>query len=234
MHAPYSQDFGEVGQENFGKFRFQFAKTLLPIVSGACPLKLLEVGCGFGEFARILDNLNLNFSVFLADVDFKKVRYVRQLGFSACNLNLNGVLPFKDASFEGVIMLEVIEHIPNAEGVITEVSRILRKGGFLLLSVPNTGHYAHRIKYLLYGSVFQDSDHYRFFNKRQLEKLLTDNNFAVENFIASGYIPLLNRLRSYRGRTPEYFTVPRVFQSILGNNFFVLARNRSATRASQS
>jgi SAM-dependent methyltransferase len=45
-------------------------------------------------------------------------------------------LSYPDASFDVLICLEVLEHVPNYQAAIAEFSRVLRPGGYLLLSVP--------------------------------------------------------------------------------------------------
>jgi len=45
-------------------------------------------------------------------------------------------LPFADASFDTVLLLEVLEHVADARGVLAEISRVLKPGAVLLISVP--------------------------------------------------------------------------------------------------
>lgn len=45
-------------------------------------------------------------------------------------------LPFADASFDCVICAEVLEHIPDYQGVLAEIRRVLKPGGVLAVSVP--------------------------------------------------------------------------------------------------
>ena len=45
-------------------------------------------------------------------------------------------LPFADASIDTVLLLEVLEHVGDAPGVLAGIARVLKPGGLLLLSVP--------------------------------------------------------------------------------------------------
>jgi len=50
--------------------------------------------------------------------------------------DLGGALPFEDASFDTIILSDVLEHIPTPETTWREMARILAPGGHLLLNVP--------------------------------------------------------------------------------------------------
>ncbi len=45
-------------------------------------------------------------------------------------------LPFADASFDTVLSIEVLEHVPDPDRMLAEVRRVLRPGGALLVTVP--------------------------------------------------------------------------------------------------
>src|SRR5260370_12627705 len=49
-------------------------------------------------------------------------------------------LPFPDGSYDYVFCIEVLEHVPNPFGTLTEIQRVLKPGGVLILSVPNPYH----------------------------------------------------------------------------------------------
>lgn len=45
-------------------------------------------------------------------------------------------LPFEDCSFNGALCTQVLEHVPNPEAFLSEICRVLKPGGLLILSAP--------------------------------------------------------------------------------------------------
>lgn len=52
-------------------------------------------------------------------------------------------LPFASESFDAVVSFETIEHVPDAEAFLTEMTRVLRPGGTFICSTPNIAYTAH-------------------------------------------------------------------------------------------
>ena len=59
-------------------------------------------------------------------------------------------LPMSSASFDVVLCTEVLEHVPNPIEVVREISRVLRPGGWLVLTAP-LGSGLHQVPYHYYG-----------------------------------------------------------------------------------
>lgn len=47
-------------------------------------------------------------------------------------------LPFRDASFDGVVLTEVLEHVPDPGQAVREMARVLKPGGYCYVSVPQS------------------------------------------------------------------------------------------------
>ena len=96
-------------------------------------------------------------------------------------VEVDGEWPLRDASFDVVWAGETIEHVADTAAWLSQVRRVLRSGGSLLLSTPAHG----RLTMLCLAlsarrmDVHFDprSDHLRFYTRRTLARLLADFGF---------------------------------------------------------
>ncbi len=65
--------------------------------------------------------------------------------------DLSSYFPFRETSFDLVVMLEVIEHLENIPHAFREIARVLRPGGRAIVSTPNRLNASSRIHHLLTG-----------------------------------------------------------------------------------
>ena len=107
---------------------------------------LLDVPAGEGALAARL--LDLDLAVTCCDLH---PEIFRLPGLEIKRGDLSGDLPYPDDSFDYVTCIEGLEHIENPHQAVREFSRILHRGGQLILSIPNTLNIEERLKWLLYG-----------------------------------------------------------------------------------
>jgi SAM-dependent methyltransferase len=169
-------------------------------VSGraGAPPRVLDVGCGEGRFAALLARTGAR--VVGVDVAPEPLRRARN-AHPRLQLELMGgeaSLPFEDCSFDAVWAGEVIEHVADTQGWLSELRRVLRSGGALLLSTPNHG----RLQVLLMGLCARRFDarfdprgeHLRFYTRRTLAALLADLGFEEVSVRGAGGLPGLRPL----------------------------------------
>lgn len=66
-------------------------------------------------------------------------------------VNLLKGLPYPDASFDVVTLVEVIEHLENHRAALSELARVLKPGGILILTTPNVMRIKSRLHFFLTG-----------------------------------------------------------------------------------
>ena len=99
---------------------------------------VLDVGCGYGVLIRTLSSL-LKEGIFVGgDLVRESIASNDILadGPEFMTIDLDKPLPFKNGSFDIVIAIEVIEHLSNLAGFFSEMGRILKKGGILVITAP--------------------------------------------------------------------------------------------------
>ena len=99
--------------------------------------KILDLGCGNGISARLLNQADFN--VVGTDISPLFLEEAREwenprLQYRICDVI---ELPFESGSFDVICSNELIEHLPNVETALTEMIRVVRMGGRIVLSGPN-------------------------------------------------------------------------------------------------
>jgi len=115
--------------------RYELAGRRLP------PGRLLDVGCGVGYGTRLL----VERSGFMAraigvDISPEAIAYAQtRYGGPQIDFRVDSVLSFEDRSgFDGIVALEIVEHVEDPEALIEHLLTILRPSGVLVASVPTT------------------------------------------------------------------------------------------------
>ncbi len=97
--------------------------------------RLLEIGFGDAHRLRVLGSLG--WDVCGIDADERAALLARRSsGLRVCRWS-SGFLPFRDASFEAVVLAHTVEHLPDPLLALREVRRVLRPDGIAVVTTPN-------------------------------------------------------------------------------------------------
>lgn len=98
---------------------------------------ILDVGCGDGFVAKIVMSNRKQKIDWGIDLSADEIEYAKKSGsFKKCKVANVYDLPFKDKSFSTVFSNSVVEHIPDLEQAVSEMSRVLKRGGRFIITVP--------------------------------------------------------------------------------------------------
>jgi ubiquinone/menaquinone biosynthesis C-methylase UbiE len=135
--------------------------------------RLLDVGCAYGF---LVNEASKHFEAYGIDISSFAVKKSKE----HCNGNTfrasANSLPFRDESFDAITLVDTLEHVPDFNGCLKDAVRALKKGGVLLLQVPNP---------LVWADVcsrigLDDETHVNNFRLAQWRGVLLENSVRIE------------------------------------------------------
>lgn len=99
-------------------------------------------------------------------------------------------MSFKDNSFDGAVLIEVIEHVPDTKSLLSEINRVLKKGGQLCIGVP-TG-YTDKVYQSLHKDYPRNTTHVHVFKKQQSVGKLEQAGFEVKKIQTKNFPPAVS------------------------------------------
>jgi methionine biosynthesis protein MetW len=163
-------------------------KGVMPF-TGRCPVlaglvrpgaSVLDIGCGEGVTLKYLQD-KAGVRGRGLDISSEAVGMARAKGVDASVADASSPDFRIDEDYDHIIISEVLEHIPNPEELLSKV-----KGRFtasLLLSIPNSAYYVHRLR-LLFGRfpvqwAWHPGEHLRFWSLTDFREMLAENGLEV-------------------------------------------------------
>ena len=95
---------------------------------------MLEIGCGVGDFLHEMEQRGWNCTGIEPS---KEAKAIAQNRVKANILNPEDLATLKDESFDLITMWHVLEHVDNLKDEVRHLQRLLKKGGRLVLALPN-------------------------------------------------------------------------------------------------
>jgi SAM-dependent methyltransferase len=170
--------------------------------------KLLDVGCGSAWLAEHFpDYTGIDASPDAAARAAERGRNVQ-------TVDVDAGFPFDDASFDGVVMKDLLEHVSDPVAVVREARRVLKPGGLVFASSPDAQRW-----------VWDDYTHVRPFTRKSYRLLFADNGFEVERVAYESVMPGIGLIsaRTRRKRRPRVLAAS-AWLPVVRRNVWVLAR----------
>ena len=131
--------------------------------------RILDVGCGTGANLLMLSKYGDAEGV---DISEDALEFCRERGLEKVKLGAGEELPYEDGTFDLVTALDVVEHMDDDLAGLSEMRRVLRPGGRVLLFVPTF--------MFLWGVQDDVSNHRRRYRLSELRRVLEQAGFEVE------------------------------------------------------
>jgi len=160
--------------------------------------QVLDVGCGS---SRIILDLP---SAAGLDIRQNKLRWLSQHRSRLVRGTCLG-LPFRDASFDGLINSEVIEHLPDDPVILSEAWRVLRPGGILALGTPDYGRWLWWVLEWVHGHLLPGGyahEHITHFTRHSLAARLAAAGFEILDYRYVGWCEMIFKARKRAAVSP--------------------------------
>ncbi len=135
FHEQLSDDYGAIPRFNHG----YAAKSAVP---GA---RTLEIGAGLAEYLDYAPATDYEYVALELREEMTAALRERHPEVEAVVGNAEERLPFDEDSFDRVLAIHVLEHLPNLPAAVLEIRRVLRPGGTLSVVLPCEGGFTYGI-----------------------------------------------------------------------------------------
>lgn len=184
------------------------AKRTLSCVAKHKSARILDFGCGTGNFLKFISQLRPDILLHGADFSHESIRIAQKTCASIEPLpdlrTLNRVpTSWASESFDAVFSLEVVEHLANPalEAMLTEIHRLLKNGGYVVITTPNDEDLEQLHTCCPNcGRTFHIWQHVRSWSRNSLIEFMSLHGFALVSASSTELRPLRMRVLLWAAR----------------------------------
>ena len=191
-------------------------QNILDLVKKQPSAKVLDLGCGDGQFSLAIAKKIQIKKIHGVDFSDYHLKKAQKAGLKTTKANLNCKLPFSDCSFDIIIANQVIEHLADIDLFLTEIFRILKRGGQAIIATENGSSWINIIAAIFGWQIFSLTNisakeigignplalhkgekilhstwtHKTIFNFRGFKEIFPLYGFEVKKIVGAGYFPL--------------------------------------------
>jgi len=158
--------------------RYKRAIKLSNINNGSI---LLDIGCKYALLRDLLDEMKLKVDYYGADISDEVFKKIKNFDISRfCQADVSKSLPFDEKKFDFVFALEIMEHVESPTVMLSEIRRVLKDDGYLILSVPNLYAWNEIISNI--RKLPDTEGHISSFTYQIMSRLLDFNRFEIKDY----------------------------------------------------
>jgi 2-polyprenyl-3-methyl-5-hydroxy-6-metoxy-1,4-benzoquinol methylase len=151
--------------------------------------KLLDIGAGTGDFLVVAKNDGWNITGIEPSAKAKETAIKKGVIFA------DSLSELENNSFDVITMWHVLEHVPNLEDYLSELKRLIKPNGTIIIAVPNFKSFDANF-YGRHWAAYDVPRHIWHFSKTAIEKLFTEKGIKLTAVLPmkfdSFYVSLLS------------------------------------------
>lgn len=211
-------------------FNFRYEIHAIPIIENILESLLefndlryklgLDVGCGWGWFIHFAEEKVIDIYGF--DINLKLLKEALTFGVRYNRLLISDgqYMPFRDNIFEFIFCWHVLEHIPNPQKTLREITRVLKAKGVFILGVPNESSITNFLfkvfRWLFHKGIehnlikkiaFYDSTHIREYKLSSIINMLKNDFYIMKIHFDFLTLPIFRILKILRFPSPKTSTL---------------------------
>lgn len=178
--------------------------------------KFVDLGCDDGVITNKTANIIGIKDVFGVEIVEESIREAMNRGIQVKPFDLNGKFDFEDNSMDVINANQLIEHLHNSDNFLSEIHRILKSGGYAIISSENGSSWCNIFTSIMDWQIFSLTifskkkqcignplslhkkgggyisswNHVRIYNIRGLKEYIEAFDFTIEEVRGAGYFPL--------------------------------------------
>ena len=162
---------------------------IIKLVDDKSPKNILDAACGRGQISQTLYLKGNDVSACDVEDYFGADKNIK---FSIADLNKT--FPYNDNEFDYIINSTSLHYLNNSEHFFSECSRVLKKSGYIVFSIPNIQTIGSRLYFLKTGKFSEYSSavlkRRNFLYPDYIFELLGNLNFSIEDI--QGVVPVIS------------------------------------------
>ena len=164
---------------------FRLRQALLALAGLPSGAKVLEIGCGAGQFIRAVKKIRPELECYGCDISKNALEAAKQANDGVVyDLSAPKKMPYANNFFDAALVFDVLEHVDDPDAMLVEINRVMKTGGVFYCFVPCEGDFLslwHWLKKFIkekgHELTKQYAGHINYFSRRSLFALFKKNNF---------------------------------------------------------
>ena len=205
------------GNKSLFEKLYQFVKSIalknkLKLINEQSPKgRILDIGAGVGDFLSVCKNDGWQTVGIEPSEKAKAIAIQKGVSF------VNDLASLENNSFDIITMWHVLEHVPNLEEYISELKRLIKANGTIIIAVPNFNSFDANY-YGKFWAAYDVPIHFWHFSKTAIAKLFAPQKLKFQKVLPMKFDSFYVSLLSEKYKTGKMKFIKAFFVGLKSNN----------------